>query len=320
MSSTDTQSNDFKSPPYTLHYLSAGDGDTLILLIHGMDRKMQNVEYWRPFYSKLSELGLVVGIDMLGHGSSEPGEISELSKRFTAEEQADVIFELVKSLFRSHPKLKKLSVIGRSFGGQVTIQLLSKIVLAHKDHHHDHEHKDSHHHHHHHHHTHDEKDKKEHHDDKQDKKDETEHHHHHHHHHHDKDQKDHEKEKSKHHEKDETDHHHHHHHHHHHSDDLSHRLGKMVLIAPGLSEFNWSNVPDKVKKLKYLAFWAEEDPVVPISVLSTIKKELTSVDSFILEKKHFTEANVQVEGGKYHVPELLLPHLFLEQVAHFLKD
>lgn len=113
----------------SLHTLMAGSGETLILMIHGADRKAQNAEYWEPFIPSLSKLGRVVAVDMLGHGNSIPGSESSIKGPFPPNQQAENLILLLNSLRKTFPELKNLVIIARSYGGRVFVEMLKNSTV-----------------------------------------------------------------------------------------------------------------------------------------------------------------------------------------------
>lgn len=108
-----------------LHSLMTGEGPTLILLVHGADRKTQNADYWKPFLPQLSKYGRVVAVDMLGYGASEPGAESQMESQLPPKQQATSLLYLLSSLQTSFPDIRQVVLLARSYGGRVVAELLN---------------------------------------------------------------------------------------------------------------------------------------------------------------------------------------------------
>ena len=93
-----------------IHYSDAGTGK-VVVLIHGY---LESMEIWEIFSNKLAENFRVLGIDLPGHGLSEP-----CSEVISMELFAEVIKELLDSL-----GIKKAFLVGHSMGGYVTLAFL----------------------------------------------------------------------------------------------------------------------------------------------------------------------------------------------------
>lgn len=105
-----------------ISYTDSGEGKAIVLL-HGY---LENKSMWQFFISKFTPKNKVVSIDLLGHGESE-----SLGYIHTMEEQAEMIFAILKNL-----KIKKAIFIGHSMGGYVALaiseiypKMISKLVL-----------------------------------------------------------------------------------------------------------------------------------------------------------------------------------------------
>jgi len=108
-----------------LHSLMAGEGETLIFLVHGADRKTQNAEYWKPFIPQLSKYGRVIAVDMLGFGASEPGAESPMDVQLPPKQQANSLLGLISSLQTTFPEIREVVLLARSYGGRVVADLLN---------------------------------------------------------------------------------------------------------------------------------------------------------------------------------------------------
>lgn len=99
-----------------LYIETAGDGDPLILLLHGFGASLFT---WRDVLPSLSDLGTVVAYDRTGFGLSDrpmPGDW-EGESPYSASYQADLAADLVEALGASEAVL-----IGNSAGGRVAMQ------------------------------------------------------------------------------------------------------------------------------------------------------------------------------------------------------
>ncbi|PIE48953.1 MAG: alpha/beta hydrolase [Flavobacteriales bacterium] len=96
----------------TVHYTDTGTG-TAILLLHGF---LEDYTIWKEIAEKLSKNNRIITIDLLGHGKT--GNIGYIH---TMENQADMVFTLLKSL-----KLQKVILIGHSMGGYVSLAFADK--------------------------------------------------------------------------------------------------------------------------------------------------------------------------------------------------
>lgn len=91
----------------SISYQENGKGNAVILL-HGF---LGSKEIWNSIYKFLSQRYRVICIDLLGHGQSD-----SLGYIHSMEDQADMIFSLI-----SHLKLRKVSLVGHSMGGYVSL-------------------------------------------------------------------------------------------------------------------------------------------------------------------------------------------------------
>jgi len=87
-----------------------------LILVHG-SRSDANAEHWRPYFSWLSKSSSIFSIDLLGHGMS-----TKMSASTSA--QVNALVELVKQNNISD----NLILLGRSYGGQVVLELASKLM------------------------------------------------------------------------------------------------------------------------------------------------------------------------------------------------
>jgi len=97
---------------YEEHGRSKRPGDVTIVLCHGwlLDSTM-----WSAHVPALAALGRTVTIDGPGHGKSE------VSKRYTLEEQADAVLELWSEI-----EIERAILVGFSWGGMMAVRLCVK--------------------------------------------------------------------------------------------------------------------------------------------------------------------------------------------------
>ncbi|GAB1856039.1 alpha/beta hydrolase [Flavobacteriaceae bacterium MHTCC 0001] len=98
---------DFKGT--AVHYTDSGKGSAIVLL-HGF---LENATIWSPFVPILSKSHRVICIDLLGHGKS-----GSLGYIHTMELMAEAVSAILK-----HLKVKKVTLIGHSMGGYVTLAM-----------------------------------------------------------------------------------------------------------------------------------------------------------------------------------------------------
>ena len=122
---TEVVAADTKIGPYTIHFVTAGKGEP-VLLIHGA-----NVGWgqWYPNIAALAKKFRIYAIDLPGAGQS-----TRVDFRKTAFE-ADYV-QTVKQFLQAH-KLSRVVVIGHSFGAAIALklaanepELISKLVLV----------------------------------------------------------------------------------------------------------------------------------------------------------------------------------------------
>jgi len=78
---------------------------------------------------------------------------------------------------------------------------------------------------------------------------------------------------------------------------------RLILIAPAIAQ---TTVPAAAKGKKVLLFWAEKDPVIS-------ERNADLVASSFNEVTRYT-----FQGIESHVPEMLAPEVFQEQISQFL--
>jgi pimeloyl-ACP methyl ester carboxylesterase len=99
---------------YTLHYVEVGSGRPM-LLIPGA---FTTYRAWNRVVAELSRDHRVLAVDYLGVGDSDK---PEMGFRYTVEEQADVLAEMIAGL-----RLGQVTVVGASYGGAVALNLASR--------------------------------------------------------------------------------------------------------------------------------------------------------------------------------------------------
>lgn len=97
---------------YDINYIDEGTGDT-ILLLHGWGA---NLQVFRTLINLLKTKYRVLAIDYPGFGESE-----SLKKSFTIDDYADIAEEFLDKL-----NVKKVILVGHSYGGRVIIKLNSR--------------------------------------------------------------------------------------------------------------------------------------------------------------------------------------------------
>ena len=107
-----------------ISYIDEGSGDNTLILIHGL---ASNAGFWRYNIPELSKHFRVLAIDLPGYGKSQKGNYP-YSLSFYAETVKQFIDEL---------KLKNVTLVGHSMGGQISIifalkypEKISKLILA----------------------------------------------------------------------------------------------------------------------------------------------------------------------------------------------
>ncbi|MCH5585438.1 alpha/beta hydrolase [Shimazuella sp. AN120528] len=108
----------------TISFTDKGAGNPVVL-IHGF---VGDLHYWDHVIEPLSQNYRVIVIDLPGHGSSSLSD-----ETFTTEDYADEVASLVQQL-----NLTKISLIGHSLGGYITVafakkyaSLLERFALVH---------------------------------------------------------------------------------------------------------------------------------------------------------------------------------------------
>lgn len=94
------------------NYITAGQGEP-VLLLHGWG---SSIEPYRQLIDLLSKKYFVIALDMPGFGKTE-----EPKTPFGVDEYVDFVLDFLK-LF----DLKKLSLVGHSFGGRVIIKMVNR--------------------------------------------------------------------------------------------------------------------------------------------------------------------------------------------------
>ena len=94
----------------TLNYLSAGQGDNAIVLIHGLG---SNAKAFQKNMSPLAQKATVFAPDLPGYGTTELGDITPGMANY-----AQVIAEFIEL-----KKLENVTLVGHSMGGQIAMHL-----------------------------------------------------------------------------------------------------------------------------------------------------------------------------------------------------
>jgi len=112
------QSRDAKIDNVQLHYLTAGKGPKIVILLHGF---AETSRMWRPLISKLSEKFTVIAPDLPGIGDSSIPADNKIDM-ITAAKQ---IHDLVRSL-----KIEKARVVGHDIGLMVAYAYAAQFPQA----------------------------------------------------------------------------------------------------------------------------------------------------------------------------------------------
>ncbi|HEU4479817.1 MAG TPA: alpha/beta hydrolase, partial [Pyrinomonadaceae bacterium] len=94
--------------PHRIHYLTGGDGPTLLLLHGHPSRALE----WGPLLHKLTGKHRVVAIDFLGYGESDAPDMD-----YNIATQANIALGLLDAL-----GINKTDVLGFSMGGWVALK------------------------------------------------------------------------------------------------------------------------------------------------------------------------------------------------------
>ena len=97
---------------YRIHYLSGGDGPTLLLLHGHPSRALE----WGPLLRDLMRQHRVIALDFLGYGESDAPEID-----YSIKTQTDVVVGLL-----DHLGVQQTDVLGFSMGGWVALNLVAE--------------------------------------------------------------------------------------------------------------------------------------------------------------------------------------------------
>ena len=89
------------------------NSDTTIVLLHGWS---QNIQMMEPVANKFKDKYNILSVDLAGFGESEEPDSS-----WSIYEYTDCLRELIESL-----KLKKVIIVGHSFGGRIALVYSSK--------------------------------------------------------------------------------------------------------------------------------------------------------------------------------------------------
>ncbi|MFC4766016.1 alpha/beta fold hydrolase [Effusibacillus consociatus] len=94
----------------TLHYQQAGQGETVLVLIHG---NLASGRWWDPVWTRLSGNYTVVRLDLRGCGQSEQPGHGNTVPQYSSDARA-----LLKEL-----GFKNVIVVGHSMGGSITMDM-----------------------------------------------------------------------------------------------------------------------------------------------------------------------------------------------------
>ena len=96
-----------------VNYIDYGEGENAIVLLHGWG---QNIEMMKPVGDRFKKNNRIIIVDLPGFGmSDEPNSI------WTLNDYVECVRELLEEL-----KVKKLILIGHSFGGKISLLYASK--------------------------------------------------------------------------------------------------------------------------------------------------------------------------------------------------
>lgn len=105
-------------------YADLGSGENTMILIHGL---ASNAGFWRYVAPELAKTNRVIVVDLPGYGKSQKGDYP-----YTLSFYAETVKKLIETL-----KLKNVTLVGHSMGGQISIifalkypELIKNIVLA----------------------------------------------------------------------------------------------------------------------------------------------------------------------------------------------
>ena len=100
---------------YDINYIDEGQGD-VVLLLHGWG---SNLKSFTPLTNLLKTKYRVIAYDYPGFGES-----SELKNSFSVDDYTDIAVEFIKKL-----DIKKVILIGHSYGGRISIKLNNRKEL-----------------------------------------------------------------------------------------------------------------------------------------------------------------------------------------------
>ncbi len=98
------------------HYIETGEGEC-VLLLHGWGSKL---DFFSHIINHLSNNHKVYAIDLPGFGGTE-----EPKEAWNIDEYADFVIEFIKKM-----GIKKLTLLGHSFGGRIIIKLVNRENLS----------------------------------------------------------------------------------------------------------------------------------------------------------------------------------------------
>lgn len=93
-----------------VNYIKEGIGENNILLLHGWG---SNIELFNPMIVELSKSNTVYALDMPGFGKSE-----EPKKSMDVSGYVDFVIKFIEEM-----EIKKVSILGHSFGGRIIIKM-----------------------------------------------------------------------------------------------------------------------------------------------------------------------------------------------------
>jgi len=130
---------------------------TVVVLIHGADRKLQNAKYWTPHLPFFAERSQVYAVSLLGHGASTPGESDSLPQKRDGLRHVDAVLALLRHVgaiprldntdtttitaatTTSSAKtpttaaLPRIILVGRSWGGSIALQVSAALHALRSD-------------------------------------------------------------------------------------------------------------------------------------------------------------------------------------------
>lgn len=99
-----------------VNYIKEGNGENNILLLHGWG---SNIELFNSMINELSKQNTVYALDMPGFGKTE-----EMKESWCVSQYVDFVIKFIEKM-----GIKKLSILGHSFGGRVIIKMCNLDIL-----------------------------------------------------------------------------------------------------------------------------------------------------------------------------------------------